>query len=160
MTIVPALANAGAHVTMLQRSPTYALYSLHVCPNPCCFSVCCSSYVLCRPNTDPFANFLGWLLPAKLAYAPPPPPRWHTLHSHLSLLPQILDRSLEERLPAAGNQPNFNRNPVLFQPQKLRIMCARADVAAAVLLDVPQIPRRYEAPHGASIIFSIRLFLF
>ena len=48
MTIVPALAKNGVRVTMLQRSPTY---------------------VLCRDDRDPVANFLGRLLPAKLAYS-------------------------------------------------------------------------------------------
>lgn len=48
VTLVPALAQAGAHVTMLQRSP---------------------SYVVSRPAEDAFANMLRRRLPAKLAYA-------------------------------------------------------------------------------------------
>ena len=47
-TIVPALAGAGAQVTMLQRTPTY--------------------YVT-LPSTDRFANFLGRILPAQVAHA-------------------------------------------------------------------------------------------
>ena len=47
VTLVPALARAGADVTMLQRSP---------------------SYVVSRPAEDEFANMLRRRLPAKLAY--------------------------------------------------------------------------------------------
>ncbi len=49
VTLVPAMANAGAaHVTMLQRSPTY---------------------MAMRPSSDPFANKMRRRLPLKLAYA-------------------------------------------------------------------------------------------
>ena len=48
MTIVPALAEEAAHVTMLQRSPTY---------------------VITLPAEDPIANFLRRHLPDKAAYA-------------------------------------------------------------------------------------------
>lgn len=48
MTLVPALANAGAQVTMLQRSPTY---------------------VVSRPDRDWIANLLRRLLPETWAYA-------------------------------------------------------------------------------------------
>ena len=47
VTLVPELAKRAAHVTMLQRSPTY---------------------VVSRPAEDGFANRLRALLPAKLAY--------------------------------------------------------------------------------------------
>ena len=47
MTIVPSMAGTAAHVTMLQRSPTY---------------------VVARPDVDPIAEFLRKVLPAKLAY--------------------------------------------------------------------------------------------
>ncbi|SFO54177.1 Predicted flavoprotein CzcO associated with the cation diffusion facilitator CzcD [Variovorax sp. OK605] len=47
VTLVPALAKTAAHVTLLQRSPTY---------------------VVARPAEDPIANRLRRLLPAKLAY--------------------------------------------------------------------------------------------
>ena len=47
VTIVPEMAKAAAHVTMLQRSPTY---------------------VVSRPGEDAFANSLRQRLPAKLAY--------------------------------------------------------------------------------------------
>jgi monooxygenase len=48
VTLVPALAETAAHVTMLQRSPTY---------------------VVTRPARDPIARFLQRLLPERLAYA-------------------------------------------------------------------------------------------
>lgn len=48
MTLVPELAKQAAHVTMLQRSPTY---------------------VISRPARDGFANLLRACLPASLAYA-------------------------------------------------------------------------------------------
>jgi monooxygenase len=47
MTLVPALAKKAAHVTMLQRSPTY---------------------VLSRPAVDPIANGLRKVLPDRVAY--------------------------------------------------------------------------------------------
>lgn len=48
VTLVPEMAKAAAHVTMLQRSPTY---------------------VVSRPAEDAFANWMRRKLPAKLAYA-------------------------------------------------------------------------------------------
>ena len=48
MTLVPAIADDVAHITMLQRSPTY---------------------VVSRPTRDVFANRLRRLLPEKVAYA-------------------------------------------------------------------------------------------
>ncbi len=48
VTLVPAMAKTAAHVTMLQRSPTY---------------------VVSRPAEDRLANWLRSKLPAKLAYA-------------------------------------------------------------------------------------------
>jgi cation diffusion facilitator CzcD-associated flavoprotein CzcO len=47
VTLVPEMAKAAAHVTMLQRSPTY---------------------VVARPDEDDIANWLRARLPAKLAY--------------------------------------------------------------------------------------------
>ncbi|MFC3067821.1 flavin-containing monooxygenase [Phenylobacterium soli] len=47
VTLVPEMAKTAAHVTMLQRSPTY---------------------VVSRPAEDAFANWLRRRLPAKLAY--------------------------------------------------------------------------------------------
>ncbi|MFP6656053.1 MAG: NAD(P)/FAD-dependent oxidoreductase [Myxococcota bacterium] len=48
MTLVPAMAKQAAHVTMVQRSPTY---------------------VVSRPDEDRIANFLRRFLPERLAYA-------------------------------------------------------------------------------------------
>ena len=48
VTLVPAMAKTAAHVTMLQRSPTY---------------------VVARPSQDAIANRLRRLLPARLAYS-------------------------------------------------------------------------------------------
>jgi monooxygenase len=48
VTLVPAMAEQAAHVTMLQRSPTY---------------------VISRPAVDPIGRVLRRLLPQKLAYA-------------------------------------------------------------------------------------------
>lgn len=48
VTLVPALAEKAAHVTMLQRSPTY---------------------IVSRPSEDKIANFLRRILPARAAYA-------------------------------------------------------------------------------------------
>ena len=48
MTLIPAIADDVAHITMLQRSPTY---------------------VVARPSRDAFANYLRRLLPDRLAYA-------------------------------------------------------------------------------------------
>jgi cation diffusion facilitator CzcD-associated flavoprotein CzcO len=48
VTLVPEMAKTAAHVTMLQRSPTY---------------------VVSRPAEDSFANTLRELVPSKLAYA-------------------------------------------------------------------------------------------
>jgi cation diffusion facilitator CzcD-associated flavoprotein CzcO len=48
VTLVPAMAEQAAHVTMLQRSPTY---------------------IVSLPGEDPIANFLNRTLPAKAAYA-------------------------------------------------------------------------------------------
>ena len=47
VTLVPAMADRTAHITMLQRSPTY---------------------MISRPSKDPIANVLGKVLPAQRAY--------------------------------------------------------------------------------------------
>ncbi|MCY7297965.1 MAG: NAD(P)/FAD-dependent oxidoreductase, partial [Ilumatobacteraceae bacterium] len=47
MTLIPAMADTAAHVTMLQRSPTY---------------------VVAAPDRDPVANAMRKVLPNKLAY--------------------------------------------------------------------------------------------
>ena len=47
VTLVPAIAEKASHVVMLQRSPTY---------------------VVARPDHDPFAAFLRKILPERIAY--------------------------------------------------------------------------------------------
>jgi cation diffusion facilitator CzcD-associated flavoprotein CzcO len=47
VTLVPEMAKTAAHVTMLQRSPTY---------------------IVARPSVDGFANWLNRILPSKAAY--------------------------------------------------------------------------------------------
>ncbi len=86
VTLVPALAERAAHVTMLQRSP---------------------SYVISLPGEDPIANALRRLLPAKLAYAIV---RWknvavQTLIFQLSrhvpvMMKAMLRKQAESNLPA------------------------------------------------------------
>lgn len=48
ITVVPAMSTTASHVTMLQRTPTY---------------------VVARPDTDKFANFMRKVLPPRAAYA-------------------------------------------------------------------------------------------
>jgi len=48
VTLVPAMADKAAHVTMLQRSPTY---------------------IAARPSRDGFADFMRSILPEKIAYS-------------------------------------------------------------------------------------------
>jgi len=48
ITLVPAMSTTASHVTMLQRTPTY---------------------VVARPDTDKFANFMRKVLPPRAAYA-------------------------------------------------------------------------------------------
>jgi monooxygenase len=85
VTLVPAMAEAAEHVTMLQRSP---------------------SYVLSLPGRDPIADVLRRLLPAKVAY---PIVRWKnvaitTLFFQLSRrLPKVVKalirKGVEKQLP-------------------------------------------------------------
>jgi monooxygenase len=85
VTLVPAMAERAAHVTMLQRSPTY---------------------VVSLPARDPVADFLRRLLPAKVAY---PVVRWKnvlvtTLFYKLSrrapgLVKKLIRKGVERRLP-------------------------------------------------------------
>ncbi len=69
VTLVPAMAERAAHVTMLQRSP---------------------SYILALPTRDPFAGLLRRLLPTRIAY---PVVRWKNV-----LLTQLFFR-LSRRAP-------------------------------------------------------------
>ena len=71
VTLVPALAERAAHVTMLQRSP---------------------SYIVSLPALDPIAGALGRVLPARLAY---PVVRWKNVMIALAIY------GLSRRRPAA-----------------------------------------------------------
>ena len=85
VTLVPAMADRAAHVTMLQRSP---------------------GYVVSLPAQDPLANLLRRVLPAKLAY---PIVRWKnvlltTLFFQLSrrrpkVAKAMIRKGVERRLP-------------------------------------------------------------
>jgi monooxygenase len=85
VTLVPAMAETAAHVTMLQRSPTY---------------------VISLPGEDPIANFLRRILPVKAAYALT---RWKNVllqaamfnlsRCRPSIVKRLLRRSAERALP-------------------------------------------------------------
>jgi len=85
VTLVPAMAETAAHVTMLQRTPTY---------------------VVSLPGRDPIAGLLGKFLPQKLLY---PIVRWkNVLLSMLSfqlsrhkpqLMKGLIRKGLEKQLP-------------------------------------------------------------
>ncbi|HZV75143.1 MAG TPA: NAD(P)/FAD-dependent oxidoreductase [Conexibacter sp.] len=85
VTLVPSLAERAAHVTMLQRSP---------------------SYIVALPGRDPIADFLRSKLPARAAY---PIVRWknvtlQALMYHLSrraprFMRRVLRRGVERQLP-------------------------------------------------------------
>ena len=99
VTLVPAMAERAAHVTMLQRSP---------------------SYVVSLPGNDPIADFLRRKLPAKVAY---PIVRWKnvmlaTLFFRVSrrwpkFMKALIRKGVERRLPAGYDvdkhfQPSYN----------------------------------------------------
>jgi monooxygenase len=86
VTLIPAMAETAAHVTMLQRSP---------------------SYILALPSVDPIARALRRVLPARLAY---PMLRWkNVLLTMLSfqlsrkrpaLVKRVIRHGVKRRLPA------------------------------------------------------------
>jgi len=85
VTLVPALARSAAHVTMLQRSP---------------------SYILSIPALDPIAGLLTRALPSRLAY---PIVRWKNVLIALAIyrlsrrrpatMKRLLRKLMERRLP-------------------------------------------------------------
>ncbi len=86
VTIVPAMAARAAHVTMLQRSPTY---------------------VVSLPEKDSIANLLKRVLPAERAYALTRRKNiwlqrtvYSLSRSRPGLIKKLLRRGLEKRLPA------------------------------------------------------------
>jgi cation diffusion facilitator CzcD-associated flavoprotein CzcO len=86
VTLVPAMAERAAHVTMLQRSP---------------------SYVVSLPGRDPLAHALRRFLPARLVY---PIVRWKNVLMTMlvfqlsrrrpQLMKRLIRKGLEQRLPA------------------------------------------------------------
>jgi cation diffusion facilitator CzcD-associated flavoprotein CzcO len=96
VTLVPAMAERAAHVTMLQRSP---------------------SYVLALPGRDPIADLLRRVLPAKVAY---PIVRWKnvvlaTAVFHLSrraprFVRALIRKQVERQVPA-GYDVDTHFNP-------------------------------------------------
>jgi cation diffusion facilitator CzcD-associated flavoprotein CzcO len=86
VTLIPAMAERAAHVTMLQRSP---------------------SYVLSLPGRDPLADLVRRVLPAKAAY---PIVRWKNVLLATALfklsrrapdfVKRLLRKGVEQRLPA------------------------------------------------------------
>jgi cation diffusion facilitator CzcD-associated flavoprotein CzcO len=98
VTLVPAMAERAAHVTMLQRSPTY---------------------IVARPSEDKIANRLRALLPARAAYAVT---RWKNVllgmffYKLSRRLPSVMKRliakgvkkELGEDFPARHFTPSYN----------------------------------------------------
>jgi monooxygenase len=96
VTLVPAMAASAAHVTMLQRSP---------------------SYIVTLPAEDPIANFVRRVLPARIAYSLV---RWKNvllmmLSFELSrrrpgIVKALVRKGLERRLPP-GYDIDIHFNP-------------------------------------------------
>jgi monooxygenase len=99
VTLVPAMAERAAHVTMLQRSP---------------------SYVVSLPAEDPIARFLRRILPARLAY---PILRWKNVamtsgsywlsKRRPKLAKALIRKGVERKLPRGYDidthfRPNYN----------------------------------------------------
>lgn len=97
VTLVPAMAEKAAHVTMLQRSPTY---------------------VVSRPAQDKIANFLRRILPSRAAYALT---RWKNVllgiifynlaRKSPSVMKKFIAKGVKKELGAASLEhftPNYN----------------------------------------------------
>ena len=117
VTLIPSLAERAAHVTMLQRSP---------------------SYVFSLPAGDPLADVLRRVLPAKVAY---PIVRWKnvmlaTLVFQLSrhaprLMKSLIRRGVASRLPA-GYDVDTHFKPT-YQPWDQRLcLVPDGDLFAAI----------------------------
>ncbi len=110
VTMIPVLAQRAAHVTMLQRSP---------------------SYVISLPAVDPLAGVLGRVLPTRLAY---PLVRWKNVLLTLAIfsfsrhrpsaMRRLIRKQLERRLPA-GFDIDTHFNPS-YKPWDQR-MCVAPD---------------------------------
>ena len=127
VTLVPAMAERAAHVTMLQRSP---------------------SYVVTLPAEDPIARFLQRVLPSKAAYALV---RWKNVLLMMGsfklsrwkpdFMRKVIRRGVEKHLPE-GYDVDTHFNP-RYNPWQQR-MClvpdsdlfeALADGSASVVTD-------------------------
>jgi len=105
VTLVPAMAERAAHVTMLQRSP---------------------SYVVTLPAEDQLSNFLRRRLPAKAAYAVV---RWKNVllqmatfnlsRSRPELMKKVIRRGVLKRLPA-GYEVDLHFKP-RYNPWEQRL---------------------------------------
>jgi monooxygenase len=105
VTLVPALAERAAHVTMLQRSP---------------------SYIMSLPANDPVAGALGKVLPPRYAY---PIVRWKNIWAGLGLyklsrsrpqtMKRLLRRMIERSLPP-GYDVDTHFTP-LYEPWDQRL---------------------------------------
>jgi cation diffusion facilitator CzcD-associated flavoprotein CzcO len=110
VTLIPALAERAAHVTMLQRSP---------------------SYILSLPAVDPLAGLLGHVLPSRLAYSLV---RWKNMRLALAIfnfsrrrpaaMRRLLRMLLARKLPA-GFDVDTHFNP-RYEPWDQR-MCIVPD---------------------------------
>jgi cation diffusion facilitator CzcD-associated flavoprotein CzcO len=110
VTMIPALARRAAHVTMLQRSP---------------------SYVISLPAVDPLAGLLGRVLPARLAY---PVVRWKNVLLALAIygfsrrrpaaMRRLIRKLVQRRLPP-GFDVDTHFNP-RYEPWDQR-MCIVPD---------------------------------
>jgi monooxygenase len=119
VTLVPALAQSAAHVTMLQRSP---------------------SYVVCLPARDPLAGALRRVLPARLACSLI---RWKNvlltmLHFQLCrraprLMRRLIRSTVEKRLPA-GCEVDVHFNP-RYDPWDQRLCLVPDEDLFAALRD-------------------------
>jgi monooxygenase len=127
VTLVPAMAPDAAHVTMLQRSP---------------------SYVVTLPASDPIANGLRRLLPSKAAYALT---RWKNVlltmasfglsRKRPELMKKVIRRGLLKHLPA-GYEVDLHFKPT-YNPWEQRLCLvpdsdlfeAIADGSASIVTD-------------------------
>jgi cation diffusion facilitator CzcD-associated flavoprotein CzcO len=110
VTLVPAMAKDAAHVTMLQRSP---------------------SYIVSLPAVDPIARFLRRILPARLAY---PLLRWKNVLLTMAvfqlsrrrpkLAKALIRKGVERRLPPGYDIDKHFRPP--YNPWDQR-MCLVPD---------------------------------
>jgi monooxygenase len=105
VTLVPAMAERAAHVTMLQRSP---------------------SYVVTLPAEDPFSNFMRRWLPSKAAYAVT---RWKNVlltmgsfnlsRKRPEFMKKVIRRGVLKHLPA-GYEVDLHFNP-RYNPWEQRL---------------------------------------